>query len=63
MNGNRHALAFEEAVARPDRALREPTVSGDGMTTTAGFLREILVRPHYADAKHTTSPVEEIPSA
>ncbi|WFB06768.1 acetyl-CoA carboxylase biotin carboxylase subunit [Streptomyces sp. LX-29] len=44
----------EQALARMDRALGEFRVSGEGVTTTLGFLRRTLARPEFRSATHTT---------
>ena len=50
----------EEAIARMRRALHEFRVSGNGVTTTAGFLAEILDHPAYRDGKHDTGLVGRV---
>ncbi|MCW3843238.1 acetyl-CoA carboxylase biotin carboxylase subunit [Micromonospora yasonensis] len=50
----------EQAIARMDRALAECRVSGPGVATTAGFLRDILLNPLFASGKHSTSLVDQM---
>jgi len=49
-----------QALARMTRALKEFRVSGSGVHTTIGFLREVLAHPLFRDGKHTTSLMEEM---
>jgi acetyl-CoA carboxylase biotin carboxylase subunit len=50
----------EQALARMDRALGEFVVSGEGVRTTLGFLREVLAHPLFRESRHSTSLVEHI---
>jgi acetyl-CoA carboxylase biotin carboxylase subunit len=45
---------------RMDRALAEFRVSGAGVHTTIGFLREVLHNPAFAAGEHSTAIVDEI---
>lgn len=47
-----------QALARMDRALGEFRIDGTGLRTTAGFLRDVLARPEFRTATHTTGLVE-----
>jgi acetyl-CoA carboxylase biotin carboxylase subunit len=47
----------EQAIARMDRALSEVRVSGRGVHTTVGFLREVLAHPVFRAGEHTTGLV------
>ena len=47
----------DQACVRMDRVLREFRVSGDGVRTTAAFLRSVLERPEFRAARHTTGLV------
>ncbi|MCP2341076.1 acetyl-CoA carboxylase biotin carboxylase subunit [Actinomadura rupiterrae] len=47
-----------QAIARMDRALGELTVSSHAVRTTTGFLREVLARPEFREARHTTALVD-----
>jgi acetyl-CoA carboxylase biotin carboxylase subunit len=49
-----------EALRRMDRALAEFRVSGPGVRTTIGFLREVISDPRFAAAEHDTSIVERL---
>jgi acetyl-CoA carboxylase biotin carboxylase subunit len=53
----------DQAIPRMERALGEFRVSGLGVRTTIGFLREALAHPMFRDAKHTTSLVEQMISS
>ncbi|WP_067491899.1 acetyl-CoA carboxylase biotin carboxylase subunit [Actinomadura hibisca] len=48
----------DAAIARMDRALAELRVTGPGVHTTTGFLREVLAHPLFRAAKHTTGLVD-----
>jgi acetyl-CoA carboxylase biotin carboxylase subunit len=50
----------EQAMERMDRALAEFRVSGAGVHTTIGFLREVLHNPAFAAGEHSTAIVEDI---
>ncbi|MDX2645435.1 acetyl-CoA carboxylase biotin carboxylase subunit [Streptomyces sp. PA03-1a] len=50
----------ERALARMDRVLEELRVRGEGVRTTAGFLRKVLARPEFRAGRHTTSLVGEM---
>jgi acetyl-CoA carboxylase biotin carboxylase subunit len=50
----------DQAIARMDRALSEFNVAGRGMTTTIGFLREVLTDPLFRSGKHSTSLIDQI---
>jgi acetyl-CoA carboxylase biotin carboxylase subunit len=45
----------EQAIARMVRALGEFEISGPGVRTTIGFLRNVLGHPLFASAKHDTA--------
>lgn len=47
----------DQACARMDRVLAEFRITGDGVRTTAGFLRTVLDRPEFRTATHTTGLV------
>jgi acetyl-CoA carboxylase biotin carboxylase subunit len=47
----------ERAIARMDRALSEFRISGPGIRTTVGFLRQTLAHPLFRAAEHTTGLV------
>ena len=49
-----------QAIARMERALSELVIRGRGVSTTVGFLRDILGHPLFRDAKHTTALVEQM---
>jgi acetyl-CoA carboxylase biotin carboxylase subunit len=53
----------DQAIARMERGLDEFRISGHGVRTTIGFLREALGHPMFRDAKHTTSLVEQMISS
>ncbi len=42
------------------RALDELRLSGPTVTTTAGFLRDVLDHPRFCRAEHDTSLINEI---
>lgn len=48
----------DQARARADRALAEFRVVGPGVRTTIPFLRQIMARPEFAAATHTTALVD-----
>ncbi|MBE1530497.1 acetyl-CoA carboxylase biotin carboxylase subunit [Actinomadura algeriensis] len=48
------------AIARMDRALAELRVTGPGVRTTTGFLREVIGHPLFREAKHTTGLVDSM---
>jgi acetyl-CoA carboxylase biotin carboxylase subunit len=50
----------DRALARADRALAEFHVTGDGVRTTADFLRTVLAHPGFRSATHTTGLVGEL---
>jgi acetyl-CoA carboxylase biotin carboxylase subunit len=50
----------DRALARADRALAEFRVAGDGVHTTADFLRTVLAHPAFRAAAHTTGLVGEL---
>ncbi|MEU6344234.1 acetyl-CoA carboxylase biotin carboxylase subunit [Streptomyces sp. NPDC046977] len=50
----------ERALARMDRVLEELRVRGEGVCTTAGFLRTVLARPEFRAGRHTTALVREM---
>ncbi|MFE2432634.1 acetyl/propionyl/methylcrotonyl-CoA carboxylase subunit alpha [Streptomyces sp. NPDC059373] len=50
----------DRARARADRALAEFHVTGDGVRTTADFLRTVLAHPAFRSATHTTGLVGEL---
>ncbi|WP_131737021.1 acetyl-CoA carboxylase biotin carboxylase subunit [Actinomadura roseirufa] len=52
-----------QAIERADRALEEFRVTGRGVRTTTGFLREVLENPVFRAAKHTTGLVDEMGAA
>ncbi|MEV4895594.1 acetyl-CoA carboxylase biotin carboxylase subunit, partial [Nonomuraea sp. NPDC055795] len=45
----------DQAIARMARALSEFEVTGRGISTTIGFLQDVLADPRFRDARHTTS--------
>ncbi len=47
-----------QALARMDRALGEFRIDGSGLRTTIGFLRQVLARPEFRAAAHTTGLVD-----
>jgi acetyl-CoA carboxylase biotin carboxylase subunit len=53
----------DQAISRMDRALEEFRVSGRGVCTTIGFLREVLAHPSFRRAEHDTSLADEMTSA
>jgi acetyl-CoA carboxylase, biotin carboxylase subunit len=50
----------EEALARMDRALAEFRVHGEGVRTTAAFLRELIASPRFAAGEHDTTVVDHV---
>jgi acetyl-CoA carboxylase, biotin carboxylase subunit len=48
------------AIARMRRALRETTITGPGLHTTAGFLDKLIGSPVFARAEHSTSYIDEL---
>src|SRR5260221_7969583 len=44
----------DQAIARMDRVLGDFRVVGPGITTTIGFLRDVLSHPLFRAAKHST---------
>ncbi|MGH3930573.1 MAG: hypothetical protein ACRDTF_11425 [Pseudonocardiaceae bacterium] len=50
----------EQALRRMDRALEEFRVSGTGVRTTAGFLREVLRDPSFRAGEYSTSIVDQV---
>jgi acetyl-CoA carboxylase biotin carboxylase subunit len=50
----------EQARHRMDRALAEFRVSGPGVHTTIGFLRDVVHNPAFAAGEHSTAIVEEM---
>jgi acetyl-CoA carboxylase, biotin carboxylase subunit len=50
----------QRAIARMERALAEVRISGSGIRTTAGFLREVLADPAFRDGEHTTGFVDDL---
>jgi acetyl-CoA carboxylase biotin carboxylase subunit len=50
----------DQAIARMERVLGEFLISGPGIRTTTGFLREILANPLFRRAAHTTAMVDEM---
>jgi acetyl-CoA carboxylase, biotin carboxylase subunit len=50
----------DQALARMERVLSEFRVTGPGISTTTGFLREILAHPQFRAARHTTGFVDEL---
>jgi acetyl-CoA carboxylase, biotin carboxylase subunit len=50
----------EQALRRMDRALEEFRVSGPGVRTTAGFLREVLRDPSFRAGEYSTAIVDQI---
>ncbi|HEX5405558.1 MAG TPA: acetyl-CoA carboxylase biotin carboxylase subunit [Pseudonocardiaceae bacterium] len=50
----------EQARHRMDRALAEFRISGPGVHTTIGFLRETIRHPAFAAAEHSTAIVEQM---
>ncbi|MFI7441598.1 acetyl/propionyl/methylcrotonyl-CoA carboxylase subunit alpha [Nonomuraea indica] len=52
----------DQAISRMDRALEEFRVSGRGVCTTIGFLREVLAHPDFRRAEHDTSLADEMTS-
>jgi acetyl-CoA carboxylase biotin carboxylase subunit len=49
-----------QAIARMDRVLGDFTISGPGIATTIGFLREVLAHPLFRTARHSTSLVDQV---
>jgi acetyl-CoA carboxylase biotin carboxylase subunit len=47
----------DQAIARMDRALSEFRISGPGVRTTVGFLRQTLEHPQFRTGEHTTGLV------
>ncbi|MFF5211985.1 acetyl/propionyl/methylcrotonyl-CoA carboxylase subunit alpha [Streptosporangium sp. NPDC000396] len=50
----------DQALNRMDRALAELRVSGRGLHTTAGFLREVLANPIFRKGTHTTGLIDQM---
>ena len=50
----------DQAIARMDRVLGDFSIAGPGITTTIGFLREVLAHPLFRTAQHSTSLVDQI---
>lgn len=50
----------DQAIARMDRALSEFYVTGRGVRTTIGFLRDVLGHPLFRTGQHATSLVDDI---
>jgi acetyl-CoA carboxylase biotin carboxylase subunit len=50
----------EQALRRMDRALEEFRVSGPGVRTTTGFLRQVLHNPSFRAGEHSTAIVGQI---
>ena len=53
----------EQALERMGRALEEFRVSGPGVHTTSGFLRELISHPAFRRGEHTTSIVDDVLAA
>src|SRR6266700_3174523 len=50
----------EAAIDRMRRALGECRIGGDGIVTTRDFLRDVLARPVFREARYTTTLISEI---
>jgi acetyl-CoA carboxylase biotin carboxylase subunit len=50
----------DQAIARMERALGECRLSGPGLRTTIDFARDVLARPLFRTAKHTTGLVDDM---
>jgi acetyl-CoA carboxylase biotin carboxylase subunit len=50
----------DAAIARMRRALRETTMAGPGLSTTVGFLHDLLDSRAFGKAEHSTSYVDEL---
>jgi acetyl-CoA carboxylase biotin carboxylase subunit len=57
------APSRDEALHRMDRALAEFRVTGNGVHTTAGFLREVIAHPLFRAAEHSTGLVDQVLAA
>jgi acetyl-CoA carboxylase biotin carboxylase subunit len=49
-----------QAIARMDRVLSDFSIAGPGITTTIGFLRQVLAHPLFRAARHSTSLVDRL---
>lgn len=52
----------EQALRRMDRALHETRVSGHGVRTTTGVLRDVLAHPVFRAGEHTTTFLDDLSS-
>ncbi|HUD39153.1 MAG TPA: acetyl-CoA carboxylase biotin carboxylase subunit [Streptosporangiaceae bacterium] len=50
----------DQAIARMERVLGEFLVRGPGITTTTGFLRQVLANPLFLAGAHTTAMVDQM---